>query len=70
MSSNGRWKKQAAFVLPFVKSDFKSGIGLSMEELERFLDQLKTCFKVIENDIKQLAAICDKKKVKLNHLQP
>ena len=32
-----------------------------MEELERFLDQLKTCFKIIENDVKQLAAICDKK---------
>jgi hypothetical protein len=54
-------EKQPAFVLPFVKSDFKSGIGLSIEELERFLDQLKTCFKIIENDIKQLAAICDKK---------
>ena len=54
-------EKQPSFVQPFVKSDFKSGIGLSMEELERFLDQLKTCFKRIENDAKQLVAVCDKK---------
>ena len=53
--------KQPSFVQPFVKSDFKSGIGLSMEELQRFLDQLKICFKRIENDVKQLVAVCDKK---------
>jgi predicted nuclease with TOPRIM domain len=54
-------EKQPSFVKPLVKGDFKSGIGLSMEELERFLDRLKTCFKRIENDVKQLAAVLDKK---------
>ena len=54
-------EKQPSFVQPFVKSDFKSGIGLSMEELKRFIDQLKICFKRIENDAKQLVAVCDKK---------
>ncbi len=54
-------EKQPSFVQPFVKSDFKSGIGLSMEKLQRFLDQLEICFKRIENDAKQLVAVCDKK---------
>ena len=54
-------EKQPSFVQPLVKGDFKSGIGLSMEDLERFFDRLKTCFKRIENDVKQLAAVSDKK---------
>jgi len=54
-------EKQPSFVQPFVKSDFKSGIGLSMEELKRFIDQLKIYFKRIENDAKQLVAVCDEK---------
>ena len=54
-------EKQPSFVQPFVKSDFKSGIGLSMEELKRFLDQLKICFTRIQNDVKQLVAVYDKK---------
>lgn len=38
-------EKQPSFVQLFVKSDFESGIGLSKEELMRFLDQLKRASK-------------------------
>jgi len=54
-------EKQPSFVQPFVKRDFESGVGLSIEELKRLLGHLTTCFTGIENDLKQLEAACDKK---------
>jgi hypothetical protein len=32
-----------------------------MKELNRFIEQLKICFKRIENDAKQLLSVCNKK---------
>ena len=54
-------EKQPSFVQPFVKRDFESGVGLSIEELKRLLGHLATCFTEIENDLKQLEAACNKK---------
>ena len=54
-------EKQPSFVQPFVKRDFESGVGLSIEELKRLLGHLTMYFMGIEDDLKQLEAACDKK---------
>ncbi|HYA61235.1 MAG TPA: hypothetical protein VED16_04070 [Candidatus Acidoferrum sp.] len=54
-------EKQPSFVQPFVKRDFESGVGLSIEKLKRLLGHLMKCFTGIENDLKELEAAYDKK---------
>ncbi len=52
-------EKQPTFVRPLVKRDFESGTGMNTEEWKKFLEQLATRFKQIENGAKQLMAVRD-----------